>query len=190
MTPPRPAVFLDRDGTVIIDTGYVSRPADVTLIEGAARAIARLNAAGIPVVIVTNQSGIGRGYFSESDFALVEMRIAELLAANGARVLATYHCPHAPDVECDCRKPGVKLFRDAAAAHAIDLAHSWYIGDRLRDIEPAAKLGGTGILVPRRETPSADVVTAGERFVIATTLDAAVTRVLESKPLARPRDGG
>ena len=144
----------------------------------------------IPLWFVTMTTGIGRGYFSESDFALVEMRIAELLAANGARVLATYHCPHAPDVECDCRKPGVKLFRDAAAAHAIDLAHSWYIGDRLRDIEPAAKLGGTGILVPRRETPSADVVTAGERFVIATTLDAAVTRVLESKPLARPRDGG
>ena len=188
MTPPRPAVFLDRDGTVILDTGYVSRPEDVVLIEGAARAIARLNTADVPVVIVTNQSGIGRGYFSESDFEAVQRRIGELLASQNARVLATYHCPHAPDVACACRKPGVKLFRDAAAEHGLDVARSWYIGDRLRDIEPAKTLGGTGILVPRRETPSADVVIAGDRFTIATTLDAAVTRVLEAKPLARSRD--
>lgn len=189
MTTPRPAVFLDRDGTVMIDTGFVSRPEDVTLIDGAARAIARLNAAGVPVVIVTNQSGIGRGYYTEADFAAVERRLEELLAKHGARVLATYHCPHAPEAGCACRKPGVKLFREAAASHALDLAGSWYIGDRLRDVEPAAALGGTGILVPRLETPGGDVATASDRFTVATTLDAAVTRVLEAKPLARPRGG-
>jgi len=175
---PRPAVFVDRDGTINVDTGYVSRAQDVLLVEGAARAVARLNAAGIPVFIITNQSGIGRGYFSEADYTAVEQRVNELLAAGGARVEATYHCPHAPDTPCECRKPGVKLFKDAAAEHAIDLAHSWYIGDRLRDIEPAAVFGGRGILVPRLETPGADVVAAGERFIVATNLDAAVSRVL------------
>lgn len=190
MSAPHPAVFVDRDGTLNVDTGYVSRPEDVVLVDGAARAIGRLNAAEIPVLIITNQSGIGRGYYTEQDFDAVEARLAELLKSGGARVLATYHCPHAPDVTCECRKPGVKLFRDAAAEHALDLARSWYIGDRLRDIEPAATLGGTGILVPRLSTPNAEVVAAADRFHVATTLDAAVTRVLESRsPLARPRDG-
>ena len=174
----RPAVFLDRDGTINVDTGYVGKPEDVMLVTGAARAIARLNAAGIPVVVVTNQSGIGRGLFTEADYRAVERRIGELLAAEGARVDATYHCPHAPDAPCECRKPGTKLFREAASALGIDLARSWYIGDRLRDIEPAAAFGGTGILVPRHTTPDADVVGAGARFIVATSLDAAVSRVL------------
>lgn len=192
MSTPRPAVFLDRDGTINVDTGYVSRPADVVLLEGAARAIARLNAAAVPVVVVTNQSGIGRGYYSEADYGAVEKKIGELLGAQNAKVDATYHCPHAPDVECDCRKPGVKLFREAAVALGLDLAKSWYIGDRLRDLEPAKTLGGRGILVPRLQTPSGDVVAAGERFIVATSLDAAVTRVLDAlrAPLTDARDDG
>ncbi len=144
-----PAVFLDRDGTIIHDAHYLADPAGVRLLPGVAAAIARLNAAGIPVVVVTNQSGIGRGYFSEADFRAVQARTEELLAAEGAKVDAVYHCPHAPDAEspCDCRKPGVGLFLRAAAEHGLDPARSWYVGDRLRDLAPAQRLGGRGILV-------------------------------------------
>lgn len=144
-----PAVFLDRDGTIIHDAHYLADPARVRLLPGAARAIARLNAAGIPVVVVTNQSGIGRGYFTEVDFRAVQARMEELLAAEGARVDAVYHCPHAPDAEppCDCRKPGVGLFLRAAEEHGLDPARSWYVGDRMRDLAPAERLGGQGILV-------------------------------------------
>jgi histidinol-phosphate phosphatase family protein len=188
----RPAAFLDRDGTINVDTGYIAKPEDVVLLDGAAAAIARLNAAQVPVIVITNQSGIGRGFYTEKDFAAVERRLAELLAGRGARIDATYVCPHAPDAGCECRKPGTLLHRRAAIEHQLDLTRSWFIGDRLRDIEPAKPLGGHGLLVPRVTTPSADVVAAGDRFIVATTLDAAVTRVLESlrAPLTRRRDDG
>src|SRR6185312_8378294 len=94
----RPAVFLDRDGTLNVDAGFVRQPADVVLIPGAARAIARLNAAQVPVVIVTNQSGIGRGLMSTADYAAVRDRLTELLREQGAYVDATYECPHDPRV--------------------------------------------------------------------------------------------
>ncbi|MET0396400.1 MAG: HAD family hydrolase [Longimicrobiaceae bacterium] len=144
-----PAVFLDRDGTIIHDAHYLADPDGVRLLPGAAAAIARLNAAGIPVVVVTNQSGIGRGYFGEDDFRAVQARVEALLAAEGARVDAVYHCPHAPDAEpaCGCRKPGVELFVRAAEEHGLDPARSWYVGDRVRDVAPAERLGGRGILV-------------------------------------------
>ncbi len=180
MSEPRPGVFLDRDGTINVDTGYVAKPEDVVLLEGAAAAIARLNAARVPVVVITNQSGIGRGYYTEAEFAAVERRVAELLATKRAHVDATYFCPHAPDAGCECRKPGTLLHRKAAADLSLDLARSWHIGDRLRDLEPSVALGGRGVLVPRATTPNADVIAAGDRFSVATTLDAAVTRVIDS----------
>jgi len=185
----RAAIFLDRDGTINVDSGYVARPDDVVLLEGAAAAIKRINAAGVPVVVITNQSGIGRGRYTGADYAAVTKRLDELLAAKGAKIDATYHCPHTPDDGCECRKPGVLLHRKAGADLGLDLARSWYLGDRLRDIEPAAALGGHGILVPRSTTPGADVVAASDRFVVATTLDAAVTRALEGmrSPLTPPR---
>jgi D-glycero-D-manno-heptose 1,7-bisphosphate phosphatase len=185
---PRGALFLDRDGTINVDTNYLAKPEHVTLVEGAARAIARVNAAGVPVVVVTNQSGIGRGLLTEADFEAVNRRVGELLAAQGAHIDATYHCPHAPSVACECRKPGTLLFRRAAEELGLDLARSWYVGDRLRDIQPATALGGHGVLVPRTTTPDADVIVAGDKFVVATTLDAAVTRALAH--LAAPLTGG
>lgn len=189
MSAKRSVVFLDRDGTINVDSGYIARPGEVVLLEGAAAAIARLNAAGVPVVVVTNQSGIGRGRYTESDYEAVTVRLAELLAAKGAKLEASYHCPHTPDDGCECRKPGTLLHRRAAKELSLDLATSWYIGDRLRDVEPAAALGGHGVLVPRAMTPGADVVAASDRFIVATTLDAAVTRVLEGlrTPLTPPR---
>jgi D-glycero-D-manno-heptose 1,7-bisphosphate phosphatase len=145
----RPAVFVDRDGTLIADPGYLSDPGAVRLMPGAAAAIARLNRAGYPVILVTNQSGIGRGMYDEAAFQAVQRRVEALLADAGARVDATYFCPHAPDRDppCDCRKPEPGLFLRAANEHGLDLSASYFIGDRARDVEPAARWGAVGILV-------------------------------------------
>jgi D-glycero-D-manno-heptose 1,7-bisphosphate phosphatase len=192
MTALRPALFLDRDGTINIDTTHVSRPDTVRLIPGAAAAIARVNAAGLLVIVVSNQSGIGRGLFTVVEYEQVRERIDELLSAAGAHVLTTYYCPHSPDVApaCECRKPGPGLYRQAAAEHGIDLARSWYVGDRLRDIQPAKSFGGHGILVPRDTTPGVDVVAARDGFAISTSLDAAVDRILSALPLSTTPKGG
>ena len=104
----RRAAFLDRDGTIIEDVRYIARPDDVRLQSGAAEAIRTLNERGIVVVVITNQSGIARGMFSESDYAAVRTRIDAVLALDGARIDASYHCPHYPEISgpCECRKPG------------------------------------------------------------------------------------
>jgi D-glycero-D-manno-heptose 1,7-bisphosphate phosphatase len=192
MTELRPALFLDRDGTVNIDTVHVSLPDTVRLIPGAAAAIARVNAAGIPVIVISNQSGIGRGLFTVEDYERVRARIDALLAAEGAHVLATYYCPHSPEAEpaCECRKPGPALYRLAAAEHGLDLARSWYVGDRLRDIQPAKTFGGRGVLVPRDTTPGVDVVAARDGYAISTSLGAAVDRMLAALPLSSAPHSG
>ncbi|HYW09157.1 MAG TPA: HAD family hydrolase [Longimicrobium sp.] len=146
--PGRPAVFLDRDGTLIVDRHYLDDPNGVTLLPGAAAAVARLNRAGIAAVLITNQSGIGRGRFTEERYRAVHARLVELLAAEGARLDGEYHSPHAPgDADPEgLRKPGVGMFLRAAAEGGYDLARSFYVGDRLRDVIPAARLGGVAIL--------------------------------------------
>ena len=145
----RPAVFLDRDGTIIEDTGYIADPDTVRLLPGAATAIGRLNRAGLPAIVVTNQSGIARGLLDESAYQAVARRLETLLATGGARLDADYHCPHHPDFTgtCECRKPGPLLYRRAAADHGLDLARSWWVGDRERDVVPAERFGGRGVLI-------------------------------------------
>jgi HAD superfamily hydrolase (TIGR01662 family) len=128
----RPAVFLDRDGTLIVDRHYLSDPAGVELLPGAAEAVARLSAAGLFTALVTNQSGIGRGYFTEAE----------------------YHCPLGPgepDPQ-ECRKPRPGMYLRAAREHGLDLARSWYVGDRLRDVIMTQRLGGRAVLVKSPES--------------------------------------
>src|SRR5262249_10234512 len=110
------AAFLDRDGTIVFDPGYLNDPADVRLLPRAADGVRRLPAAGLRVVVVTNQSGIARKLVSADQYRRVTERIDQLLAAEGARLDATYHCPHHPDISgpCACRKPGLLLYREAA----------------------------------------------------------------------------
>ncbi|MDT8435116.1 MAG: phosphoribosylglycinamide formyltransferase [Gemmatimonadota bacterium] len=142
------AAFLDRDGTLIRDTGYVGRPEDVELLPGAADAVRILNREGVPVVVVTNQSGIGRGRFGPADFAAVQAELTRRLAEAGAELRAVLHCPHDPEREtCDCRKPRPGLFRRAARQHGFRLHRCLFVGDRPRDVEPGVALGGTGVLV-------------------------------------------
>ena len=178
----RPAAFLDRDGTIIVDTVHVSNPEQVELLPGAAHAIKRLNDARIPVIVITNQSGIARGIFSEADYQAVRQRLDALLAEEGAYVDGSYHCPHHPDVTgpCDCRKPGLLLYERATQDHTLDPAHSWFVGDRARDISPATHFGGEAFLVPSASTTSEDVAAA---TAIATTVESlaeAVERILGS----------
>lgn len=168
------AVFLDRDGTIIKDVSYLSRPEQVELLDGAAEAIARINAALVPAVIVTNQSGIGRGYFSVADYERTEQRLDALLAERGARIDATYFCPHAPEEGCRCRKPGTLLFERAAEDLGIDLQHALFIGDRLRDIEPAISFGAKGVLVPIPTTPRDEIARAQESARVADSLSVAL----------------
>lgn len=145
----RPGAFLDRDGTLVHDPGFLHDPAGVRLLPGVAAAVARLNEAGYAVVTVSNQSGIARGIYPEADYHAVQARLTELLWAERAQLVGAYYCPHYPPVSgpCDCRKPGLRLFQDAAAAHGIALDRSVFIGDRLSDIEPAGRLGGRAFLV-------------------------------------------
>jgi D-glycero-D-manno-heptose 1,7-bisphosphate phosphatase len=150
------ATFLDRDGTIIEDVGYLRSPADVRLLPGAAPAIRRLNQHGWAVVVVTNQSGIARGLLTMEDYEAAESRVDQLLQREGARLDAHYFCPHLPEVTgpCDCRKPGTLLYRQAAEELGIDLARSWWIGDRVRDVIPAESLGGRGILIGETDAES------------------------------------
>ncbi|CAN5643871.1 D-glycero-beta-D-manno-heptose 1,7-bisphosphate 7-phosphatase [soil metagenome] len=145
----RPAAFLDRDGTIIVEAGYPSDPEQVALLPGAAGAIADLAGAGYAIIIVTNQSGIARGMYGDVEFRTVQARVEQLLAADGAHVDGVYHCPHHPDHTgpCECRKPGLGMYRQAAAEHGLDLASSVYIGDRLNDVLAALTTGGRAILV-------------------------------------------
>lgn len=145
----RAAVFLDRDGTVIVDADYLADPERVVLVPGAADAIRRLKEAGLAVVIVTNQSGIARGLYREADYHAVAERLDRVLAAAGASVDGTYWCPHHPDFgpPCGCRKPATGMYVRAAAELDLDPAASWFIGDKPTDLLPAVALGGRGILV-------------------------------------------
>lgn len=176
----RPCVFLDRDGTIVRDPGYLREPDGVELFPGAGAAIARLNAAGLPVIVVTNQSGISRGRVSDQEYRDVAARLDQLLAPFAARIDATYFCPHAPerDGPCPCRKPGLELFQRAAADHHLDLAASWWVGDRLSDLLPAAELGGKGVLVMTGDGPAHRGAALAKSFAVADGLDVAVDRIL------------
>ena len=148
------AVFLDRDGTLIEEVGYLDRPERVQLYPWTVDAIRALNRAGLRTVMVTNQSGIARGFFTEDVVKRVHGRIADLLAAGGAHLDAYYYCPHHPDGKvpeyaraCECRKPGRALVDRAVAEFGIDPAASYAVGDRWFDVSLARTVGATGILV-------------------------------------------
>jgi D-glycero-D-manno-heptose 1,7-bisphosphate phosphatase len=172
----RRAVFLDRDGTIIEDVGYLRTPADVRLLPGAAAAIRRLNQQDIPAVVVTNQSGIARGLLSMEDYQAGERRLDKLLRQAGAHLDGHYYCPHLPELTgpCECRKPGTLLYRQAADRLGIDLGASWWVGDRLRDLLPAESLGGRGILIGNSEGESAE----SQRFSRARDLAGAIDLIL------------
>ena len=148
------AVFLDRDGTLIEEVGYLDRLERVALFPWSIDAVRALNRAGLRVAMVTNQSGVARGFFTEKDVEEVHRHIAALLEAGGARIDAYYHCPHHPDGSvaeyaraCDCRKPGRGLVDRAARELGIDPGRSFVVGDRWLDVALAREVGARGVLV-------------------------------------------
>jgi D-glycero-D-manno-heptose 1,7-bisphosphate phosphatase len=154
MTNDQPAVFLDRDGTLIDEVGYLDRPERVVLYPFTTVAVRALNRAGFRTILVTNQSGIARGFFDEATVDAVHAHMADLLAQGGAYLDAYYYCPHHPDGHvtpyagrCECRKPGRGLVDRAVRELAIDPARSFAVGDRWLDVQLAQNVGGRGILV-------------------------------------------
>lgn len=145
------AFFLDRDGTINIDTGYVGSPDKLELIPKAAEAIKMMNDCGYLVIVISNQSGVARGFFTLEDVERVNRRLNEMLEENGAHIDAFYCCPHLPDgvvkeyaMECDCRKPKLGLFRQAIEDFELDAKECYACGDRARDVEGLVELGVPG----------------------------------------------
>jgi D,D-heptose 1,7-bisphosphate phosphatase len=141
------AVFLDRDGTIARDVHYCRRPEDFKLFKDVPLSIKMLNEKGYKTVIITNQSGLARGYFTEETLTRIHQKMKDELAAAGATIDAIYYCPHHPDEKCDCRKPGTAMFRKAAKDLNIDLVSSFMIGDTEKDINAGLKAGCKTILL-------------------------------------------
>ena len=148
------AVFLDRDGTLVHPRHYPSRPDELRLYDGIGPELRRLQSAGLRLVVITNQSGIARGYFGEPELARMHEHLAGELARMGARLDGVYFCPHHPDgaipelaIACECRKPAPGMLLRAAGELALDLEHSWFIGDILDDVEAGNRAGCRTILV-------------------------------------------
>lgn len=149
-----PAVFLDKDGTLIPDVPYNVDPAKIELASGAGEALRSLSHAGYKLIVISNQSGVARGYFEEAALAGVKARLQELLNPDGVMLSGFYYCPHHPTgsiehyrIDCLCRKPKPGLILKAAEDHEIDLSMSWMIGDILNDVEAGRKAGCKTILI-------------------------------------------
>jgi histidinol-phosphate phosphatase family protein len=169
---PRPAaVLLDRDGTLVVDVPYNGDPAHVRVMPGARRAVDRLRAAGIPLAVVSNQSGIARGLLTESDVAAVNRRVEELLGPLGPWLV----CPHGPGDGCGCRKPAPGLVVEAAARLGVEPARCAVVGDIGADVDAALAAGARAVLVPTPRTRREEVDAAPER---ASDLEEAVQLLL------------
>ncbi len=156
------AVFLDRDGVIVEQDGYLNRAEDLRLIPGAAAAIARLNAAKVPVIVVTNQGGVAMGHLTIADLEEIHIRMRRELAAHNAHLDAIYYCPHHPEAvastfasataseflrTCPCRKPGIGMLERARDEHGIDLTRSYLVGDATGDILAGRRAGCRTVLV-------------------------------------------
>ena len=186
------AVFLDRDGTLIEEVGYLDRPEGVRLYPWTVDAIRALNRAAIQIVLVSNQSGVARGFFTESVVDRVHRHIADLLAAGGSHIDAYYYCPHHPHGSvaeytkiCDCRKPGRGLVDRAVRELGVDPTESFTIGDRWLDVALARHVGARGVMVrtgygAEEEHRPPDGLVAD---AVVNNLVEAVSWILASRPL-------
>lgn len=189
----KPAIFLDRDGTVIEDTGYLADPEGVRVYDDAADAIREFSKKGYLVVLTSNQSGVARGKFTESQLAKVHAKMEQLLSANGARLDAAYYCPYLEGPEAvvdkyrknsDLRKPRPGMLLQAAKELKIDLARSWMIGDSPADVGAGQAAGCRTILVRRNGSLPAEEIHPTHR---ATTLEEAV-KFVEAQPISDSRE--
>jgi len=142
------AVFLDRDGTIIENIPYLDDPIKLQLKRGVAEGIFKLSSFNFRIIVVSNQSGIARGYFSEKTLNEIHEKMRDMLSQNNAYIDDIYYCPHHPDESCNCRKPNTGLFEKAVLEHFINLRLSFMVGDRMLDIESGNKMGCKTVLVP------------------------------------------
>jgi D-glycero-D-manno-heptose 1,7-bisphosphate phosphatase len=203
---PSRAIFLDRDGTLIHNVHYCRNPEQVHLLPGVSRALGWLSRAGYRLIVITNQSGVARGYVSERELALVHARLRRDLAAEGVRLDAIYYCPHHPQgareeytVACLCRKPAPGLLLRAAVEQGVALACSWFVGDILADVEAGNRAGCRTVLVDLGTEPRPEAAVRTPTFVarnlphaarLILAADGKVRRRVEPLPLAaldRPR---
>lgn len=167
------AVFIDRDGTINKDVPYCNRPEDFHLLPGVVEGIKLLNEMGFKIVVITNQSGIARGYFDEKMLSLIHNKMHTDLARDGAWVDAIYYCPHHPDSHCNCRKPKTTLLYRAARELNIDISGSFVIGDKNMDIQMGKAAGCRTALVPDGKDNDKERRPAEPDFIAPTLLDAA-----------------
>jgi D-glycero-D-manno-heptose 1,7-bisphosphate phosphatase len=172
----RRAVVLDRDGTINVERHYLADPEAVELLDGAGEGLRRLRDLGLELVVVTNQSGLGRGYFTADTLSAIHTRLVERLAAEGVELGGIYVCPHLPTDGCRCRKPGTALLHRAARERGFDVVEAFVIGDKASDVEMGRLAGSTTLLV-RTGYGAAAAATAGADYVVDDLREAA--RVIE-----------
>jgi D-glycero-D-manno-heptose 1,7-bisphosphate phosphatase len=179
------AVFLDRDGTLIEEVGYLDRLDGIDIFPYSLDAVRLLNRAGFAVVVATNQSGVGRGLFDEAFVDAVHERLTQSFAAGGARIDGFYYCPHHPEASvdayraaCDCRKPQPGLFRRAARDLHLELARSFVVGDRANDVEAGRAIGAGSVLVLTGYGTAASGTTRAAASAVAPNLTGAVSWIL------------
>lgn len=181
-------VFFDRDGTLNPDPGYIGRAEDFEMHPGAGAALSRLNRAGARLILVTNQSGIARGMFTLADLAAIHDKLRDLLALDGARLDAIYHCPHHPDECCACRKPAIGMAERAIAEFALNPLRMYLVGDQSSDVEMAKRLGARSVFVTTghgsRETLAALSARRLKPDYVANCLDIAVDWIFRDAYLA------
>lgn len=164
-------VILDRDGTIVVDRGYLDDPAGLEFLPGAAQGLRYLYERGFRLVVITNQSGIGRGRFSVERLHEIHARFTDMLRSAGAHIEAIYYCPHSPDAGCACRKPGSALLLQAAAELGFNVCDAIVIGDKHSDIEFGQRVNATTILI--RTDTVADSSSADADFVVEDLMQAA-----------------
>ncbi len=178
-----PAIFLDRDGTLNFDYGWITSPEKIDLLPGAAEAVRAISQAGFLAVLITNQPVIARGECTEAELSAIHHRLEFLLLQSGAHLDAIYYCPHHPDagspgerpelkIRCHCRKPAPGLLENAARDLNIDVARSWMIGDSERDLGAAAAFGIPAILVPSNQHSFKADIKSAEAFRSPSVLEA------------------
>ncbi len=168
MSTKQPSLFLDRDGTLIVDADYPKDPAVVQLMDGVVEFLQTMQEHGFALIVVSNQSGIGRGKIHPEEAQAVHERFLQLFAQHGIYFQGAYHCPHAPEDDCECRKPKPGMLLQAARDHNLELSRSFIVGDKMADVEAGQRAGCQGILFRRK---AGDKDTGSTPDAIAQTYD-------------------
>ncbi len=162
MSEKNKAIFLDRDGTINVEKNYLYKTEEFEFLPGVVEGLKRLQESGYLLIVITNQSGIARGYYTEEDFHVLNQFMIDVLEREGVHITDVFYCPHLPDakiekyrVDCNCRKPKLGMFYEAVRKWNIELEHSWAIGDKERDLAICHESGCKGIIVGKNNKSGA-----------------------------------